>query len=832
MLKLTHTLKKYSSHLIALLIFAAVTYAYMPPVLSGKVLQQEDVTNSKGSTTETEVYYEKEGNTPLWTNAIFGGMPTYQISMKGHENPVKMLMKPAFHQPFNKLFISLVCSYLMFLAFGARSWLSIIGAFAFTYTTGNLIILDAGHNTKMQAISYAPLVIAGLKFLLSKRYLLGANIFALGMSLQLISNHVQITFYLGIFIAFWMLAELIIHIKQREIKPLFKVASIVLAGLAIALTISSQNLMLTKEYSESTIRGKSDLTVAQAGSEIKEKEKKSSGLDYEYAFQWSNGWQDIATIIIPNFAGSGGTVNLGSGSPFERKLPKQAIENFPFAYWGELPFTAGPIYFGSSIFLLFILALVFTRGPLKWWILAAFILSIMLSMGKNYFVGFNSFLFEHLPLYNKFRVPSIALTLAQWCMPLLAIVGLSRFLRSEEKPKLQSSLKITGISVGAILIILTFFSGIFSDHSHQIVDPSTNKVLKDFDKDVYAQYKIEPHLLKETRADLIQSDGLRSIFFAALVLGLLWLYTIGKLSNRNVILGIGFIILIDLWGIDKRYLNDDDFAKPRVANSTPSPSQVDQIIMQDTSYYRVLDMRKPNIMSSSDAALFHKSVGGYHPAKLRRYQELYDWYISRDLSNGNYGNSSVLNMLNTKYVIGKSQDGQETYMTNTNALGNAWFVSEVLTVKNADSCILALDRTNFKQSALVEQQNSKMGPKKYATDSSANITLASYHPEKLVYNSNNSEEGFAVFSEIYYNKGWKATINGEPANIENVNFVLRGLELPKGQNEIVFEFKPQSYALSRAIMLGGNAVLYLLLGVSLFIWLKKEFLTKDEVAKT
>ncbi|PCJ64948.1 MAG: hypothetical protein COA58_11800 [Bacteroidetes bacterium] len=825
------TFNKYKKHLLAILVFAVLTYAYMPPVLSGKAIQQGDVVNFKGSVSETDAYYKKEGKTPLWTNAIFGGMPTYQISTKGHSNPVKVLMKPSFHHPFNKLFIGLICAYIMFLAFKVEHWLAIIGAFAFTYTTGNLIFLEAGHNTKMQAIAYAPLVLAGLKFLLNKRYLLGSNILAVGIALELVSNHIQISFYLAIMVTIWMIAEFITHLKNKDLSSYFKVVGISLLLALLGIAISSPNILLTKEYSESTIRGQSDLTISKGVSGVQVKENSGSGLDYNYAFQWSNGWQDVMAIIIPNYAGSGGVVDLGKNSAFEGKLNKKAIKNFPFAYWGELPFTVGPVYLGASVFLLFILAFIFIRGPIRWWILIAFILSLVMSMGKNNFAWFNDFLFNHFPLYNKFRVPSMSLTLGQWCVPLLAIVGLSHFIKSTDKERLQKSLKFSGIIVGAFLVLLTFMSSMFTDFSHKVTDPITGNVLKDFDKDIYDQYKIETYLLEEARSDLIQSDGLRSLFFAGTVFLLLWLFIKNKVKKEYLILGIGLAILVDLWSIDKRYLNNEDFVKKRVYEKKATPSAADLAILTDTSYYRVLDVRTSNVMSNSKAALFHKSIGGYHPAKLRRYQELYDWHIVNDIRNNSYENSSVLNMLNTKYIIGKDQKGADLYRINSNNLGHAWFVNNINTLKNADSVILALATFNPKSTAILEATQSDVSSKQLEIDSSASISLISYHPDKMIYKSNSIHSGFAVFSEIFYKDGWVASINGNPATIENANFVLRGLSLPKGENEIIFSFEPRTYSISRGIMLGGNTILYLLLIGSLFFWIKKEFFTKSKEAR-
>jgi hypothetical protein len=820
--------EKYKIYLLHIIILAAVAYAYVPEVLSGKTIVQSDVVQYKGMATEILEYDKVEGEGPLWTNSQFGGMPSYQISMKGHDNPVKKLMKPSFHHPFNKIFIAMVCAYIMFLAFGVSHWLALIGAFAIAFSTNNLIILEAGHNTKMQAIAYAPLVIAGLKLLLKKRWLLGINILAVGTALEVASNHIQITYYVAIIVVIWMIAELYKAITAGELKTYFKAAGIAAVIAVLALAINSQNMLLSQEYAKTTIRGKSDLTMSKVKA-VENENKAKDGLDYDYAYQWSNGWADVMALIIPNYAGSGSSVDLGSGSVLEDiGLPKDALEKYPFAYWGSLPFTAGPVYFGASMFLLFIVGFIFSKGPIKWWILVAFILSIAMSMGKNNFVWLNDFLFNNLPMYNKFRAPTMALTIAQICLPILAIVGLSQFLEEEKDSKeVLKKLKIAGISVGAFLVILTFMSGMFTDFGHYIEDPATGQIVKDYDKEVYDQYKIEPGYQIDARKELIKKDGLRSLFFVGAIFLLLWFYTKNKIQKQYVLLGIAFCIVVDLWTVDKRFLNNDDFQKKRKVENYVAPTQIDLDIMKDKSYYRVLDLQG-NPMSNARTSYFHKSIGGYHAAKLRRYQELYDWHIQDDMVANNLFGSNALNMLNTKYIIGQGQDNKASYQQNPNALGNVWFVQNVEMVENADSAILGLKKINPATTTVVESKyEESISSTSIAYDSSATISLTSYHPEKMTYTSNSSEDGIAIFSEIYYPYGWNAYIDNEKVDYFCANYIIRGLSVPKGKHDIEFRFEPEAYSKGKTIMMTGNAILYLMLIGSLGFWIFSILKTKN-----
>ena len=793
----------YKIHLFILLAICAISFAYVPEVLDGKVLAQSDITQYKGAAKEF-IEYRDKGERILWTNAQFSGMPTYQISGVAGENPMKHLRIPKKPLTWEKIFLLLFCSYLMFLSFKVKPWLALVGSVGMAFVTGNMTVIEAGHNTQALAIAYAPLIIGGVQYLFRKKWLIGFNMVAIGMALQLVVNHVQISYYTGIIIAIWMAFQLVWHIQKKEIKHYAMVAGIAVGAVIIGVGANSLNLMLTKEYLDHTIRGKSEITIERSGQE--KAEAPSDGLARWYAFQWSNGWDDVAAMFIPNYAGGGANTGL---------------------YYGALPFTSGPQYMGIAIIFLCVLGFLSVKDRSKWWLLTAVLLAIALSMGKNNFVWLNDFFFENVPFYNKFRAPTMALTIVQLCLPIMAVFALRNFLESEDKDAQWKSLKIAGISVGGFLIILTFFSGSFNDFkTPRTIDPISGQVLEDRDQQTADRYKVPVDQfwaqVVPQRIELMKKDGYRSIFFAAAIFVLLWLYFKGNLNSKITIALVGVLVLVDFWGVDKRYLSSDNFKTARQIDSEVSPSRADLAIMQDKSYYRVLDLTQ-STMSSTRASHFHKSIGGYNAAKLRRYQELFDWYIYDELKKGKIMESQLLNMLNMKYVTYPVEKAEMQYAQNPNANGNAWFVQEIKKVKDANEAILAMADLNTKSTALIEEKFSEQVPaSSFELDSSASIKLMSYHPEELVYKSNSSKDGYIVFSEIYYPDGWNAYIDNQKVDHAQVNFVLRGLAVKAGQHEIKFKFEPETYTKGRTISLASSGIIYLILAASLFIGIRNE----------
>ncbi|MGB0851248.1 MAG: YfhO family protein, partial [Bacteroidia bacterium] len=541
---------------------------------------------------------------------------------------------------------------------------------------------------------------------------------------------------------------------------------------------------------------------------------------------YSNGWTDLGATIIPNYSG-GDSDKLG-------------------LYYGDIGSTSGPKYIGVTIFMLMLLGLALLKGPKKWWLLGTMLVTIVLSMGGNHFTGINTFMYEHFPLYNKFRAPSMMMVLVQISAGLLAILGLEKLLSTPELSKDDfKKLKIAGISGVAILVLLSFTGTMFNDFSSNPKEDENGTVVYDADTR-YAQMAIQRQggeanqgnidrfkdQLVEMRLDAMQKDGKRSLFFALCILLVVWLAYKNKLENKYIILLTGLLITADLWFVGKRYLDDKDFKKTRKNAQTFAPYEADLEIQKDTAYYRVLDLTV-STLNSNRCAYFHKSIGGYSAAKLRRFQDLWDWHLIEDLGNGNILDNGILNMLNMKYFIypnRQQQGGPPRYGQNANALGNAWIVSNVQVVDNADSAILGIKKINTAKAGLVESNHADLISQNTNTDSNATIELVSYHPEKLDYEYNSSQESNVAFSEVYYDKGWQAYIDNEPVDHYRMNYIIRGLKVPAGSHDISFRFEPSTYKTGKMLSTTFGAIIYVLIGLALFTWVRKEFLTKEETA--
>lgn len=806
--------KNYLQYIIPLALFALLTMVYMAPAFNGKVVRQGDIQQYSGASKEILDYKAKEGKGPLWTNSMFGGMPSYQISYEAPNNYAKYLRYiTPFKHPVNMLFIGMVFAFILLLTFGVNPWIATIGGIAYGFSSYNLILIEAGHNTKLYAIAYAPILLAGLNLLLTKKYLLGAGVTAAAMALQLQANHFQITYYLGLIIGMWMIAEFIMAIKNKTLKP-FLIASIIF-GVAslIGLGTNSVSLLLTEEYSKETIRGKSELTVLPDSTT---KAVASTGLDIEYAFDWSQGWEDLPTILIPNFAGGGSGTELGNGDETKKLLQQMAQsqdpqqvqqaqyylsqKTNPWAYWGSLPFTSGPVYFGALVLFLFAAGMFYSKNPTKWWWFAALVLSLFLSMGKN-LMWFNSILFHYLPLYNKFRSVNMSLVIGQIAVAVFSIISLNELLKENaDKARVKKSLMRALYVLGGFCVLMILYSG-----GAELGDPTK-----------------APAEAIQDRASYLRMDALRSLFFIGAGFATFWYFLKGKL-NKNYIIGIvGLLILVDLWSVDRRYLNDKSWEKAKTyetANTTPNEADIE--ILKDKSYYRVYDASQ-NPFTSAKASYFHHSIGGYHAAKLRRFQEVVEWYIAKN-------NMEVLNMLNAKYFIQQDQQtGKMIAIPNAEACGNAWFVKEVKMMENANEEIKTLGSINPRTTAIVDKRYADQLKGFTPSFDSANaITFDSYHPDKLTYSTNAKTPQLAVFSEMYYNdkKGWNAYIDGKKVSHFRCNYILRGMVIPAGSHKIEFRFEPSTLEKASTIALVSNAGMYLLLLVglgSLFLKRKEE----------
>ncbi|MFC5270650.1 YfhO family protein [Adhaeribacter terreus] len=783
-------------HIIAVLIFFGLSATYFSPILfEGKGLPQNDILQHRGSSQEATEYREKTGKEALWTNSMFSGMPTYLISTKFPGD----LMKFA-HQAITlnlpamvaNVFLALVCAYILFVALGMSTWLSIAGAIAFAFTSYNLIILEAGHNTKSLAIAYIPLVLAGLIITFRKgrrNFWLGAALFAFGLAMHIRMNHLQITYYLLLIILIFGIVELIFAIKEKWLGEYFKRVVILSVGAILAVGVSFGRVYATYEYGKYSIRGKSEIKpLDNTGATAT-----GSGLDRDYAFNWSYGVGETITLLIPDFYGGASTYSLNDKSETYQALlqvgapesqARDIVKRLPL-YWGDQPFTSGPVYVGAIICFLFVLGLFLVNKKIRYWLLAATIFSILLAWGKN-FEAFNYFMFDHFPGYNKFRAVSMALVMAQVTIPLLGILALYEVLygRNKEVDYQKSVLYSAGITAGFALLAMIVGS------------------MSDFTAPADAQLQSSGfpvqviNAIRADRAGMMRGDTFRTIIFILMAAGVLYFYLKGKLSAMVASLIVGALILVDLWSLDKRYLKHDAFQR-QIMESHFQPSPADQQILQDKDLsYRVINLQNP--FNDARTSYFHKSIGGYHGAKMRRYQDLIDRHISQN-------NLKVLNMLNTRYFI--TGDPKMPVQRNPDALGNAWFVNSVKPVNNPDEEIAALKDFDPRTEAVVDISKFPLEKRSFNAAGST-VKLTSYSPNELTYDVNATQNGLVIFSEIYYKDGWNAYVDGKLTPHIRANYVLRALEVPAGQHKVEFKFEPKEYSIGNTVTLISSVLLY------------------------
>lgn len=775
-------LKNSFPHIIAVLSFVILTIAYFAPQMQGLVVQQSDILHYQGMAQEAKEFEEETGEKTLWTNSMFGGMPTYQIRTVVNGNQLHLVDKLArlnIANPIGRFLAAMVGFYVLMILFGVNPWLSMIGAVAFSFTTNNFQLFEAGHNTKLAAISYFPILISGLLLIFRKNYLLGGIIFALGLGLDLFANHVQMTYYLFMTLIIYGVAQLVYCIREKEMAHFWKATGVVALGLVLGIGSTASNLYVTYDYSRDTMRGEAILKSENPG-EVKSSSE-TDGLDWDYAMQWSNGTIDLFSSFIPGVAGGGGNEKLSDSSPLldDPNWNRLVRSNGSYGplYWGELPFTSAPIYYGAGIFLFFLMGLFLVDGPVKWWLGLGTLLTLMLSMGKN-LEAFNEFFFYNFPLYNKFRTPNSVLSVASFLIPLLAILGLHE-LFSGKKSK-EKILQALYVSTGIVAVICLFFA-LVGPGMYDFSSPADQR---------YISAGYSGDALLDARAHLMRSDSFRSLLIVLLSAGLIWAYVQNRLKQSTIVIAaLGLITLFDLWSVGKRYLNADSFVSPRNNQARFTPNAADQEILKDQDpNFRVMDLAESTFQSSR-ASYLHKSLGGYHAAKLQRYNDIIERHLSQ-------GNQAVVDMLNTKYFIIGDQRGQAPPQARPNpgALGNAWFVNEVKVVNSPNEEIDGLNGFNPRQTAIVlnEFQDYVTG---LNLSPSGTIQLTDYKPNHLTYQSNTDSEQLAVFSEIWYNKGWHAYIDGEKVDHIRANYVLRAMKVPAGSHKIEFKFDPQSYKL-------------------------------------
>lgn len=808
-------------HIVAIILFIIISFSYFFPVLEGKTLKANDSMVSTINSKEIRDYREKYKQEPLWTNSIFSGMPAYLISVKFPGNLLKHLDTAlrVFKMPVSVLFLSMAGFYLMLLLFGVNPWLSVAGAIAYGLSSFFFQILAAGHNTQAIALAYMAPTIGGIYYAYRKDVIKGALLTAFMLSLEILANHAQITYYAFICLLIFIIIEFIGSVRNKTLPKFLKTSLVLIIPVVIAIGVNFGNLYTINEYGKYSTRGKSDL--------VSNDKVRSKGLDRDYIVSWSYGIDETMNLLIPNYKG-------GSTKPFDKnsetvKALRQnnagSAVNQVMKYWGTQPNTEGPHYMGAIVIFLFILGIVVLKGNEKWWLLIATVLSVMLAWGKNFMPLTNLFI-DFFPGYNKFRAVTMILIIAQFCIPLMGFLALRDFYNGTlTKKDMMKGLKIAGGITGGIMLFILLFPGI------------AGSFLNSYEKD-YPSWLTQA--LVSDRKALLRADTLRSLVFAAIGAGILIAYVSDKLKKEYSIVLLAFFILIDLWSADKRYLGSDRFERQSAIQKTFTPSVADAAILQDKSYHRVLNLSVSTFNDNSPTSWFHKSVGGYHGAKLERYQELIDSSLFRELMIFSdafdkkpstveellpvFTKTTSLNMLNTKYVIYNSEAPP---LVNPNAMGNAWFVQTAVMAGNANEELALLKTIDISREAAIDVKfRDLVRSTAFDVDSADKIELVSYQPNELEYKYTAGGERLAVFSEIYYPAGWLCYIDGNESSYFRANYVLRGMILPSGSHSVKFTFKPSSYYNGNKVSLASSLILILLtagyFGASFFRKKKQE----------
>jgi hypothetical protein len=822
-------LKPYLPHLIAIGVFLVITIIYFSPLFAGKMLKQSDIANWEGVTKSMQDFRDKYHEEPLWTNSMFGGMPAYQISTVYPANLVQYINKVIWlwlPSPANLLWNLMIGFYFLLIVLKIDQRIAILGAVGFSLSSYFLIYIETGHNTQAHAIAFMAPVIAGIIMTYRGRLLLGAAITGLMLALELYANHLQITYYLILMIVPLGVAELYRAYKDKKLPYFFKATGLLAAVALLAACTNITNLLATEEYGKYSTRGPSELTSDQ--------ENKTSGLDRDYVTGWSYGIGESFTLFIPNFKGGVSEPIAKSHKDALKDVDpnyKQNIAQFG-SYYGDLPFTGGPSYVGAIICLLFIVGLFIIKSELKWWIVFCTALGLMLSWGKH-FMGFTNFFLDHVPGYDKFRTVSMTLTIVEFMMPLLAVLALDKLVKETNwaKENIKKVYYGLGIVLGISLLILISPSTFTSFYTQEEYD----QVLSSVKDQKVSQDVIDGFFtsLENARKSIMTADAMRTFMLVLIAAGLIYTFLRYRFRDGYIIWSLAALIFLDLWIVDKRYLAADDYTR-KTTNYVAFPkTPADEMILADTNTYRVLNFAA-NTFNDASTSYYHQSVGGYHGAKLKRYKELIDLSLTPEMAAIRSGlqrkDSSVMtvltsqpaiNMLNTKYFI-INPDGAP--VQNTGALGNAWFVGEIKMVPNADAEIAAMNTFNPKTTAIVDErfkdQVSGFTP---SPDPSASITLESFKLNDLVFKSNASSPQFAVFSEIYYDKGWNVYVDGQKADYLRANYVLRAMKVPAGNHTIEWKFEPEVYAKGERVSLISSSLLILLvIGASYFDWKKSK----------
>jgi hypothetical protein len=833
---------------IGVILFAILTLGYLSPVLKGKVIVQGDIVSNAGMAKETNDFRAQYHEEALWTNSMFGGMPTYQISISYPNNLMRYVSDALtlwMPDPAHIVFNYMLGFFILLLVLRIDPWLSILGAIAFAFSAYFFIIIEAGHSNKGLAIGYMAPVFAGVILVNRGKYVAGGALTALFFALELIANHVQITYYLFLFLGVYIAFEWIPLLISKNFKPILKsIATFIVAGI-IALGCNISNLWNTANYASSTIRGASELSSDQGN--------KTSGLDKDYATQWSMGVSETMTLMIPGFKGRSSTAAVGENKNALKNVDermKQNIANTP-QYWGDQPFTMSP-YAGAIVVFLFVFGLFIVEGRLKWVLLIATIFSFLLSWGKN-FMPLTSLFLDYFPIYNKFRTVSMILIVAEFTIPLLAVLAVDKLLKTpgffSKKIKLafinreistQTAFFISFGLTGGLSLLYYLAPGLNDFFGYGEYDKLYDQIAKSNDAATADAFLDN---LKTARINLFKSDAMRSFLFITAAGILIWLF-LKSIIKKPVLIGVvGLLIFFDLVQIDRQFVNDHNF-KAKQEAKTPFPLTIaDKEILEDKDPdYRVLNIAV-NTFNEAGTSYYHKSVGGYHAAKLRRYQDLIDHHIQNSIQDiietlrtqandsalrATFAKQGVLNMLNTKYII---YNREAPPLQNRYALGNAWFVNDIKMAKDPDDEIKILGEINPARTVVVDERfKNELEGFSAKPDASASIKLLDYKPNDLKYESNTTTEQLAVFSEIYYNKGWNAYVDGELKPHIGADYVLRAMRVPAGKHNIEFKFEPKPYYIGEKVSLISCLLLFGLIGGAIFLELKKGKATIKTVA--
>ncbi len=781
--------------IIGFFIVAALAYFY--PVLQGKAIYQSDIAQYKGMAKERNDYKETTGIESYWTNSAFGGMPTYQLGANYPHDYVKKLDRLIrfLPRPADYLFLYFVGFYILMLCMKVEYRLAVLGALAFGFSTYLIIILGVGHNAKAHALGYLPMLLGGIILVFRKKYVLGFLLTAIAMALEISANHYQMTYYFMLLVLILGMVYLVHAIKKQQLRHFFSSVGILLAAVLLGIATNATGLLATKEYADWSTRGKSELTINADGSA----KEVSTGLDKDYITQYSYGIAESLNLFVPRMFGGSNGEKLGKDSKAYEFLTGQGLppsraseftESMPL-YWGDQPIVAGPAYIGAVIFFLFVLSLFLVKGKRKWWLLGGIVLSLLLSWGKNFSILTN-LMIDYFPLYDKFRAVSSIQVILELCVPILAILGLKELFKSSVagKEKLQA-LKWSAVITGGLAIGIFLIKGFFDFEG--LADARYEQY---FGKELMA-------MIQRDREAVYISDTIRSLVYVLLVGLITFLFLKDKIKKNLFAILIGTFIVLDLVGVNLRYVNGEDFVRQRAVEQPFQPTAVDQAILKDQSIFRVFDPQEG--LNGSRYSYFHKSLGGYHAAKPRKMQDLVEFHLYQN-------NLQVLNMLNVKYIVQQDEEGASFPAINPDANGNAWFVKQIKTVNSEDAAIKTLDSLNTVNSAVINRNKfPEITDTSFTVDSLARIDLVDYRPNFLKYTSTNTKDGFAVFSEMYYPKGWKVVLDGNEVEHYEVNYALRGMKVPSGQHEIVFSFEPEVVKKGSTITLASSVLLGLLI---------------------